>query len=381
MSRDPSSQRTADSPTGAADTLLPWGVVIPAAALAVFLGRGLAPALPGSRSGIEAWITRIETGTTMVPALGAWLTQLTLLSMSWLCLHFSLLLLGQRGVQAPLRFVVTLLGAMLFAIVSLANVAQGQLGGSWLIAGAISALMLAGLAASRAVARPATRAAGLILLGIQLSGTLQLGSRVLAVAASNRARAADFVMAQRCASVAFAVTGATLLFTLYWLWTSNRKRQSALIPLAVLPAVLITVMALSGAGDGGTWLQQLAARTLSELRTHPDPLVSLPFRDAIELCALFAGVLVLTRVNTAPAMNAVVALALISRGNVDIPLCALLLGCAALLCLTLTGTEPRVTRSNGTKKEQSHPIDLSTPPPEQPLARAKTTKMAAADCP
>jgi hypothetical protein len=381
MSSDLSAQRSPSSSSSAADTLLPWGAVVPTAALAVFLGRGLAPALPGSRSGIEAWITRIETGTAMVPALGAWLTQLTLLSLSWLCMHFSLLLLGQRSVPALLRFVVTLLGASLFAIVSLANVAQGQLGGSWLIAAAISALALAGLAASRALARPATRAAGLILLGIQLSGTLQLGSRILAVAASNRARAADFVMAQRCASAAFVLTAATLLFGLYWLWTSDRKRQSALIPLTVLPAVLITMMALTGTGEGGTWLQQLAARTLSELRTHPDPLVSVPLRDAIELCALFVGVLVLTRANKPSSMNAVVALALISRGNVDIPLCALLLGCAALLSLTVTSTEPRATHSNGTKREQPHRIDLSTPPPDQPLARAATTKMAAAGYP
>lgn len=381
MSSDLSAQRSPSSSSSAADTLLPWGAVVPAAALAVFVGRGLAPALPGSRSGIGDWITRIETGTTAVPALGAWLTQLTLLSASWLCMHFSLVLLGQRAVQAPLRFVVTLLGALLFAIVSLANVAQGRLGGTWLIAGACSALILTSLAASRALTRPMTRAAGLVLLGSAASGALQLGSRVLAVEASNRARAADFVVAQRCASAAFVMTAATLLFALYWLWTSDRKRQMALIPAAMLPAVLITFAALAGAGDAGAWWQQLAARTLSELRTHPDPLILVPLRDGTELCALFVGVLVLTRANTPIAVRAVVALALISRGNVDIPLCALLLGCAALLCLTLTSTAERAAPSESSKREQSRRADFANPPSDPAIDRGSTTKMAAAGYP
>jgi hypothetical protein len=281
-------------------------------------------------------------------------------------MHFSLMLLGQRGVPAPLRFALTLLGAQLFAIVSLANVAQGQLGSSWLIAAATSATLLAGLSAARALRQPSTRAAGLILLGSAASGALQLGSRVLAVEASNRARAADFVIAQHCASAAFVVTTATVVFALYWLWTSDRKRQIAGIAAAVLPALLITSAALSGGGETGTWWQQLAARTLSELRTHPDPLVLVPLRDGIELCALFAGVVVLTRTNTPSSIKAVVALALISRGNVDIPLCALLLGCAALVCLTFSSSAERIAPSDGTKREQlrrTDPLPAQTDPP------------------
>jgi hypothetical protein len=380
MSSD-TPQHTPTLSSNAADTLLPWGAVVPAAALAVFLGRGLAPALPGSRAGIEAWITHIETGTTTVPALGAWLTQLTLLSTSWLSMHYSLLLLSRRGIPAPLRFVVTLLGALLFAIVSLANVAQGQLGGSWLIAAASSALLLASLAAARALRQPTTRAAGLILLGSAASGALQLGSRVLALEASNRARAADFVIAQRCASAAFVLTSATLAFALYWLWTSDRRRRGALLALAVVPAVLITSAALSGGGDAGTWWQQLAARTLSELRTHPDPLILVPLRDGIELCALFAGVVVLIRANTPHSLSAVVALALVSRGNVDIPLCALLLGCAALLCLTVTNFGERVTPNNGAKREQPRRTESAAVPADPSLHRASTLKTAAAGYP
>ncbi|HEX2881114.1 MAG TPA: hypothetical protein VHO25_16395, partial [Polyangiaceae bacterium] len=380
MSSD-TPQRNPTSSSNAADALLPWGAVVPAAALAVFLGRGLAPALPGSRAGIEAWITHIETGTTTLPALGAWLTQLTLLSASWLSMHFSLVLLGQRSIPAPLRFVVTTLGALLFAIVSLANVAQGQLGGSWLIAAASSALLLATVAAARALRQPTTRATGLILLGSAASGALQLGSRVLALDASNRARAADFVIAQRCASAAFVLTTATLVFALYWLWTSDRKRQITLVALAVLPTGLITSAALSGGGEAGTWWQHLAARTLSELRTHPDPLILVPLRDGVELCALFAGVVVLARANTPTSVSAVAALALISRGNVDIPLCALLLGCAALLCLTVTNAGERVTANNGAKREQTRRAESTATPADPSLHRAPTLKMAAAGYP
>jgi hypothetical protein len=380
MSTELSGQRS-DSLSGAADALLPWSAVVPAAALAVFLGRGLAPALPGMRSGIEIWITRIETGTSTVPALGAWLTQLTLLSTSWLCMHFSLLLLGQRTLQAPLRLLATVLGAALFAIVALANVAQGRLGHPWLVAGATSALLLAAVAALRALQHPTTRAAGIVLLGTALSGALQLGSRVLALQASSRARATDFMIARGCASAALVVTLGTLLFALYWLWANDRKRQLALTPLALLPAVLVIAAALAGAGEGGAWWQQVAARTLSELRTHPDPLVLVPVRDSIELFTLFVGVLMLTRANTPQAVSAVVGLALISRGNVDIPLCALLLGCAALLCLTLTVAAPRGGSSMGSKREQSRPADPAGPEPAQTTEPAAATKIGATGYP
>jgi hypothetical protein len=192
--------------------------------------------------------------------------------------------------------------------------------------------------------------------------------------------------ARICASAAFALTAATVVFALYWVWTSNRKRQLALMPLAILPALLVTGAALAGGGEHGTWWQQLAARTLSELRTHPDPLILVPLRDGIELCALFVGVLVLTRSHTSTAVSAVVGLALISRANVDIPLCALLLGCAALLCLTLTSrNEPsgdeRAGPPKSAKKEQSLPA-ISAAESSQPTAEpAPTTKIATADYP
>jgi len=302
------------------------------ASLAVLLGRGLAPALPGTRSGIEVWITRIETGSATVPSLAAFLAQLTLLWGGWLCMHLLLNALADRGISAVVRALMTLSGSLMFAIVALANVALAPLTETWLVGIAACAGTLGLLASILAFNRPSLRAAGIVLMIVSVSGLLHVVAGLLALRASSLAHASEFMTARILATLAFGVGALGLVFALYWVIHSGKRLALALF--ALMPPALLIYLSLLGTKDGANFFSLLAARTLNQLRTHPDPLVLPAVRDMVELSAFAVGLLVLSRPVTQAPVRVAVALALISQANIDVPLCALLFSCAALVLIS-----------------------------------------------
>lgn len=327
------------------------------AVLAALISRALGPALLGSRSGIDTWIMRLETGNETLPGLGAFLTQTTQLCAGWLCVHFVMRVLADSRGPLALRTLITFSGSLLFAIVALANVAVYPLDEPWLLTMAGCALLLSVIAAWQTARHPVSRATCIALLLVTLAAALHLISRSAALHASVQARAADFTLAQRWATAAFVTNCAATLFALYWLLHGRERRWQLLSLLGLLPGALVVWAASGAARPGASFLQVLSAGSLSQLRTHPDPLVLAPLRDLAELSGFAVALLVLTRPRTPSALRAAVGLALVSRASIDTPLCALLLACAALLAAAFTREAlPGIATRSETAQSQGTPV-------------------------
>jgi hypothetical protein len=325
---------------------------------AVLTGRALAPALPGSQAGIDAWIAIAER-------TGAVLTQTLALLGTAACVRLTVTTLAHGGLSLVYRLLIVPAAAAVVTLVLGAASRRLDPGFAAVLGLASAALALA--ATPSALASPATRAVGLALGCGGLGALMHLAARTLGLRASEQALASIFATARGVATAGFLLDAAGLAIGVVWL--AGRAGSRVAAPLLAAGALVATSGALGWAALGGsldgarTW-QVVAGRALGEMTPHPAPLVLPLLRYAMEVAALLiAACAPFLRRADAP-VGSVLALVLLARASTDVPACALLLAVAALL-LPLRAAERRgegVRRSCGERDSLDDGARRAQPP-------------------
>jgi hypothetical protein len=292
------------------------------ALVATLLGRVLAPALPGSHSGIARWIVISERAA-------AFATQLLVLLGTLIGMRLVVVTLRLRTLPLWYRLLATAAGAavLVLAIGAAALPLQPDVA---LVLGVSSAATAIGAAVI--AARPvAYRAAGLIV-GLQgLAALVQLGARLIALRASEQALTNWYQAARGVATLAFLLDVACLGIALAWLSRARPLRATKLIAPLCLIAALLSWAALAGTYFGAPVWQVIAARGLAELTRAPMPFVLPALRYLVEVLALLVAAAIAASRSGSRTLQTSLALALLSRASSDIPALGLLLLLAALL--------------------------------------------------
>ena len=284
--------------------------------LATITGRGLAPALPGVRTGLERWIRIVEW-------TGAVLSQVVIVAGVVVTVRLMLLTLRERSVSILYRLAIVPLVAGCLTIVMTS--AKTRLAA--LVSLSI-ALVVAALAATSTVPtlrRSSTRAAGLVVGAYAMVALLLGVSRVVALYASSNALAGTFRVAQGLSTVAQLLDFAAITLALWWI-RSHVARAGALAS-----AVALTVVALWVTEGDVSVLQVLLGRFFSALAAEPPPLTPNGFATLAEALALTTALVLMVTKTRKPAHRALLGFAILSRGQTDVPLCALAMLLAALM--------------------------------------------------
>jgi hypothetical protein len=301
--------------------------------LATIVSQGIAPALPGTDVGLELWIQRLDQ-------LSGWLTQLTLLSGMGLVGALLSVLLTPSRLPLAYRGVALVTAFTIAAIVTSAVVQHPGMTVGWhlLLAGLTGVLATASVLC--AVRTPHTRAGALALGLIALAGVTQVAGSFIALDASAEADARLFGVARSLATARLGAYALSLFAAVAWFVGKRPGRHVALllIPLS-LSAWVIHIAGTVGESSDGLFAV-LAERSLSSLTTHPNPLVATAVHHYVEVLGLTFAWVLLVRPGGHRAVRGAMALCLASRGQLDVPLCALLVTCAAVLLGLSTTEEP-----------------------------------------
>ncbi len=297
------------------------------ALVATVLGRAVAPALRGAAAGIEHWIRWADFGGAAFGQLLAFVGTAATVS----------LLLGtlrspRLGLAYRLFVVPASAGATTLVMMSAAYPLDFQ--ATVLMSAAAGMVPL--VATGAAVARPETRALGLLLAGAGAAGVVWVAARVLALKASSDALPSLFVAARGVATGALVLD--LLLAALAAGWILGARRGALAWGLGLVVVAGLAAWSSAGASAYGTSLWRvILARSLAELSRGPAPLLVpeiVTFVDALSL-ALAAASTVARR-----PLGAAAGLVMAARGGTDVPLSALCLVAASLATLAAGGRAP-----------------------------------------
>jgi len=285
------------------------------ALLATTLGRGLAPALPGSTAGIGELILGVEK-------LAAFSSQFLVVMGSATCVRLLLATLECRSqLFRPVAIVVC--AAALPVIISASS---RHLAPAWLITlvGLSTALGFASvLPALRALH---SRAAGLVLFGVTCGSLVSAAGRIIALYASHHVQAPLFSLARGIATGGLLLDAMSVALVAFWL---SRRFRFAMLLVALLAAIA-GLFAWAGiqAEEAQGW-RLVAGRALSALTAHPDPFIGSGVRYFVEVFAILLGAVTLW-FRWPSGVGAALAFGLLARVSGDVPLCGLMLMLAAL---------------------------------------------------
>ncbi len=289
---------------------------------AVTVGQVLAPALPGSASGIGPTIARVN-------ALGALLTQFYAFSAVMLTLWLLLSTLRQPTFGIGYRFLVFLGGAAVASLVVPATTRPLEPAANLGLALASASTALA--AAPGVLSLAPTRVAGLALVLTGISAATHGAARIVALDASAEAMASSFRTAQFIETAAFFVDFTLLALATAWLATATRRAGFVIAAVVVAISSVCAVSGLQGSAPDASLWQVLATRSLAGLMRDPAPVVPEFLRYATEVWALAIALWALLSRHRAPWVAVVLAFCVLSRGATDIPVFAVMLVVSALL--------------------------------------------------
>jgi hypothetical protein len=300
-----------------------WLRAVAALALgATLIGRAVAPALPGSMTGIERWIVASEESA-------AFLSQLFVVAGALVVVRLLITILRDSRIAVSFRLGVAPGGAAVLTLVMAS--ARGPIDANWTLGLGLLAAGLAAAATPLALRRPHTRGAGLILGICATAALVHVGSRLVAVQASVHAWPLVFAAARIVATLALLLDVAALVVAGLWLAQRRWRLASGVATVVLAVAAVASWGALMGSHyEASTW-QVLAARTLAELVRHPVPAVAPVVRYGVELATLGATVAVLLSRSRESAQVALVALVLLAHTATDIPVLGLAVTLAALI--------------------------------------------------
>lgn len=291
------------------------------ALVAVVLGRGLAPALPGSLVGFDGIVNWVLT-------CGAFASQLFAIAGSVVSLRLTLWLSGHQSLSVALRSWLGLTCLLICAVVFFSAQPRLFAVGPIVLAllGFTSSSVLAW--SSRLTLRESnTNVVSALLTLASLTALALTLARSLGFAASAAGDALQFELARAIATLGSLLDLALVVGCGWWLWRHIRLTTKAWtsVVLVCLPASFV------GAPDAGP--RFLAQRFVDALTSHPDPFVPLFLQWGLELTALvLSGVCLVDRGLPRSARLAML-FALLGRTTADRPLGALLLVLSALCVL------------------------------------------------
>jgi hypothetical protein len=326
--RDESSSLHAGLPSGAFRAL---AVV---ALLAIVIGRGIAPALPGAKAGIATWIMIGER-------LSALLSQMLLVGGSLVLIRLLVVMLRDPRLPAAYRLLVVPAGAAVLALV--VSSATHTLNAEVTLGLALCSAVLAAAAAPLALRAPATRAVGLVLALAATAALLHVLARLVALRASEHALASVFLLARSISTAAFVIDAASLIAAAVWLIARHWIRGLIVVAVLLVVAAIVSFGALHGSRYDAPLWQVLAGRALGEMVRHPTPLVLPVLRYLAEVSALLLAGAAALAPRRVPVIAAALSLTLLARSSTDVPLLALVMTVAALLAASVSrGLQSRV---------------------------------------
>jgi hypothetical protein len=312
----------ADEPFSTPARAVMANLIVLAFLFAFVIGRLLAPALLGWRTGIERWIRQADVGSAV-------LGQLALVTGVVLAVHYMYVAVRSSELNIGFRLAIAPLTAGLVTLSFAAGARDLPL--LLVVVMVVLATLLALSASISMLASAHTRAAGVVLGATAIAAFLELTARVLAVRASQDALTGMFRAAQILATLSFATEVVLLGVAAAWL-ASRRWIALAIIASSVwLFSGLLAWQAMVGSAYGASPTQVLLHRMLGELARNPWPLVPSWLYFTVEIAALLSVPIALFGRRTQPICRSAIALALLCRGDADLPLVALALGLSALV--------------------------------------------------
>jgi hypothetical protein len=283
------------------------------ALVATVLGRGLAPALPGSTAGIGPLIVGVEQ-------LGAFSSQFLAVMGVATCVRLLLATIECRSYLFRPVAIITCAAALPIII----SASSRHLAPAWLMALMALSAALALVASLPVLRAEHSRAAGLVLLTVTCGSIVSAAARMIAIYASHHVHASLFSLARGIATAGLLLDTISVVLVAFWL--GRRWRYGLVLVAALWSAAALTVW--SGIQPDSA-VALVVERALTALTAHPDPFIGSGFRYFVELCAILFGAVTLW-FQAPTAMGAALCFALLARVSGDVPLCSLMLILAAL---------------------------------------------------
>jgi hypothetical protein len=286
------------------------------ALLANLTGRLLEPALIGAASGIERWINVTKIFANLAsPIVAVGGVAFTLRAVG-VTLTKSSLGIAYRVLVIPAAVATS---AVLMA--AAARVLEPPL----VSVLAVSAIVTAGMAVPIALGRPATRAVGMVLALTAISGAFDFAGVRLSLSAVDRLSASDFRIAAILVTIGFALE-VVLVAVAFTVLAYRRPVRTAIFTAATIVLTLAVAWTVHAGNQSYAATGPIVvARAVSELLRPPAPLfIPVEFRLTLEMASLVAAVAALVLARRSPPV-ARIALCLIARGSLDVPIPALML--------------------------------------------------------
>jgi hypothetical protein len=305
------------------------------AALAALLTRGVDLALPGIWMGSGHIINAVKLG-------GALLSQLA--AVASVVLAVALVLAAVQS-SLPSYVRATLVGGTVLTIlaVMIASAVRLPQGSRLVLTGAAAFTVLS--ASASTVRTLPLRAPSLVLFSMAGAALLRLGTMVTATLVAREDILLPVVRGLATGSAVLELAG--VLLALAWLSVRPgfgvplwRRARWVLASVVLLVAALGTLLSLRGREREADGAALLLARAVESMLARPEPYLPFVARSAAETLTWLtvAGALVL-RPRGALA-SAAVALALVARGSLEVPLAAAGLVIAALALVLEMHAEP-----------------------------------------
>jgi hypothetical protein len=285
---------------------------------ATVIARGLAVALPGATEGIERWIENTRLA-------GAVLSQATVVFGATAAIGLLLSTLWRRALSYWYRVLAVPATAVILTLVALSVRLPLHPFETRILGGTGVALALA--ASALALVAPLSRAAGLVLLFAALAGGGQLAAHALATiqggfGAQEWARAV--------ATFGFLCDAMSLVLATAWLVSKRRNVTRGAVLAVGSIAAIVAWGATMGSSDGAALWQVLASKAFAELLASPAPHVASIASYWVDAYGFGLSALLLTAPKWTGTTPTAMCLALLVRGDPDVPLCALMLALSAL---------------------------------------------------
>lgn len=315
---------------------LHWMVIV--ALCAVFFGRAMDQALPGSRSGLGKWLDANHWAAAFFSQTLAVLV-ITIAGRMTLSTSFD------QRVSYRHRLHVGLAASVVIFLVIFASL-------DFLIGPYTPELsLLLGIAATNVAlgaavvcSGPASVRVGAIVLALATASSIaQISARLLAMQASDAALPTQYIVSRWIASTAAVIDFASLIAVVVWIVRRDfTSRVSVLTRVGI--AMLLGVAAERGATTKANYAEVLVSRLFAQLHREPSTVFPRIIQNAQEALALIVAAWLLYRPRSArPELRASLAMLLLARSSPDIPLCAGLLVTGALGLMAIAAESPHRT--------------------------------------
>lgn len=298
------------SPVASAAWLLRTGAI--ASVAAGIFGVVIAPGVAGNAS--ESGVIASESVSS---ALGNFLMGVLFA----LVLDGTLELVKSREVPRLSR--VGLVGGAAVVVVMTVHAMRDRLPPSWTVLVAVATALASLAGAYSAAYAPHTRAIAGVLCAFALGAIVRLAAWELAARAGDAASLPLFNASRGLATASVLFDAAGQLIAVTWLGTRGKWGGQLASTAALVGAFAITLNVRRGVHSGAAAWQAMLHSSLSDASGIPQPYAFDPLATFLVPAALLLGLVCALQMGQVAAIVAAMALSLVSRGALDVPLCAL----------------------------------------------------------